>query len=157
MCRWLHVLLVLAYVFVTIVFIIVLLVVCRISLAPWVRWLLLAGWFAVCFGGVILIESLGLLTGQGCRRPVRSEEDRLSALMDDVQERIRSKENAFLKMDATYGGTEMRFFIRTDPKRGDGSFGRRTIIISSGTLMMASDEELRGILAHEMGHLRDGD
>lgn len=30
-------------------------------------------------------------------------------------------------------------------------------MISSGTLILASDEELRGILAHELGHLRDGD
>jgi hypothetical protein len=52
---------------------------------------------------------------------------------------------------------EIRFLIRNDPRRTDGSFGSRTIIVSSGTLLLASDEELRGILAHELGHLRDGD
>jgi hypothetical protein len=52
---------------------------------------------------------------------------------------------------------EINFLIRNDPKRTDGSFGSRTIIISSGTLLLASEEELRGILAHELGHLRDGD
>lgn len=51
----------------------------------------------------------------------------------------------------------MRFLIRSAERMPDGSGGLRTILISSGTFMLASDEELLGILAHELGHLLDGD
>lgn len=101
--------------------------------------MMLVGWLVMCFGGVVLVEWMGLFFGLGCRKPIRSERERLLGLMIDVGER------------------KVRFLIRSDAKRSDGSFGSQTIIISSSTLILASDEELRGILAHELGHLRDGD
>jgi Zn-dependent protease with chaperone function len=154
-CRWVHVLLVFVYVFATIMILIVLLVLFGLKMPNWVRWIMLSGWFAVCFCGVLVMEWMGLLIGQGCRRPIKSEEERLWGLIEEVQARIRST-----RSDVTppaHPEAEVQFFIRSNPDRGDGSFGYRTIIISSGTLTLASDEELRGILAHEWGHLRDGD
>jgi Zn-dependent protease with chaperone function len=139
-CRWVHILLVVGYVLVTIMIVIVLLVVFGVRMANWVRWMMVVGWFGVCFGGVVLLEWLGLSPGQGCRRPISSEEERLSESLGKI-----------------WKGAEVRFLIRNDANRPDGSFGYRTIIITSGTLVLASDEELRGILAHELGHLRDGD
>jgi Zn-dependent protease with chaperone function len=144
LCRWVHVLLVVSYVLVTIMLVIVLLSLFGVWLANWVRWMMTVGWFAGCFGGVILMERVGFFAGQGIRRPIRSEEERLSGLMVDVCKR----------MDLS---GKVHFLIRNDPQKKDGSFGARTIIIGSGTLMMASDGELKGILAHELGHLRDGD
>lgn len=145
LCRWVHLLLVIFYVFVTIMLVIVLLMLFGVHMANGLRWALLVGWFAVCFGGVLVVEWVGLSPGQGCRLPIRSEEERLSGLIDDVWRKTGSIEKG------------VRFLIRSDEKKRDGSFGRRTIIISSGTLMLASDEELNGILAHELGHLHDGD
>lgn len=139
-CRWVHILLVVAYVLITIMIVIVLLVLFGVRMANWMRWVMVVGWFGMCFGGVVLLELMGLLVGQGCRRPIRSEEERLSGLMHKM-----SPEK------------DVRFLIRSDAKRGDGSIGSRTIVIGSGTLLLASDDELRGILAHELGHLRDGD
>ena len=84
--------------------------------------------------------------------PIKSEAERLTGLMVDVQNRVASIENVVPQVEI-----RTRFLIRSVPEKRDASFGIRTIIISSGTLTMASDEELRGILAHEFGHLRDGD
>jgi hypothetical protein len=139
-CRWVHILIVIGYVLVTIMIVIVLLVLFGVRMANWMRWVMVVGWFGMCFGGVVLLELAGVLIGQGCRRPIRSEEERLSGLMQGISPE-----------------TDVRFLIRSDARRRDGSFGFRTIIISSSTLLLASDDELRGILAHEFGHLRDGD
>ena len=189
-CRWVHVLLVIGYVFVTIMILILMLVVYGVRMANGVRWVVLIGWFMLCFGGAILMDWIGLLArlsaGPGCRLPIRSEEERLFALMEDIQERINKMEKIVPKTDTNpnwafgrpigfgsekwirnetkpqpkylaHPGKNMRYIIGTDPIKGDRSVGWRTILISSGTLIMASDEELRGILAHELGHLRDGD
>jgi Peptidase family M48 len=165
-CRWVHILLVFGYVLVTIMIVVVMLVLFGVRMANWVRWAILVGWFGVCFGGVVLTEWMGLYIGKGCRRPIRSEEERLSELMHQIWKRMDSGEKGEPKgwveperesVATRVTGREIRFLIRNDPKRTDGSFGSRTITISSGTLLLASDEELRGILAHELGHLRDGD
>src|SRR5580658_1297488 len=142
-----HILLIIGYVLITIMIDAVMLLLFGFRVANWVRLVMVIGWFGICFGGVVLIEWMGLLWGNGCRRPIMSEENRLSGLMDEIRKR----------MDAGGKGEPIRFLIRNDPERKDGSFGSRTIIISSGTLLLASDDELRGILAHEFGHLRDGD
>lgn len=139
-CRWVHILLVIGYVLVTIMIVIVLLVLFGVKMANWMRWVMVVGWFGMCFGGVVLLELMGLLVGQGCRKPIRSEEERLSGLTHEI-----------------WKGKEVRFFILSAAEKRDRSFGLRTIVISSGTLVLASDDELRGILAHEFGHLRDGD
>ena len=160
-CRWVHILLVVIHVFVTIMHVIVALMIFRVRLPNVLRWSMLFGWFAFCFGSAFFLEHMGWLVGQGCRLPIRSEEEKMFALMDDVQRRMNSIGQTVPKTDdkrrPNPSVKAVRFAIRVDPKKDDGSFGYRTILISSGTLMMASDEELRGILAHELGHLRDGD
>src|SRR5580658_7574354 len=167
-CRWVHILLVIGYVLVTIMIVIVLLVVFGVKMANWMRWVMVVGWFGMCFGGVVLAEWMGLLGGNGCRRPIMSEENRLRGLMDEVWKGMSFGRPIGFEtkgwVEPERGSVapqvkvrEISFRIRNDPKRTDGSFGSRTIIISSGTLLLASDDELRGILAHEFGHLRDGD
>jgi hypothetical protein len=147
-CRWVHPLVVLGYVFATILMTIVSLVVFGVRIPNGVRWMMMVGWFAICFGSAFLLERMGLFCWPGCRRPIKSEEERLSELMVDVRKRMNSTDKA---------GPEVRFLIGSDAKRQDGSWGSRTIIVGSGTFKLASDEELRGILAHEFGHLLDGD
>lgn len=183
-CRWLHILLVFGYVLVTIMIAIVWMVVVGIRMANWARWLMVVGWFGVCFGGVVLAEWMGLFVGRGCRKPIRSEEERLSRLMDEVWKRTatgsRDESKREIKPRWSFGrpigfetkgwsepekervavpvkDQEMRFFILSAPDSRDRSLGFRTIMISSGTFILASDEELLGILAHELGHLLDGD
>jgi hypothetical protein len=150
-CRWANVLLVVGYVLVTIVVVIVWLMVSGVRMANWVRWAMLIGWLGVCFGGVVLVEAFGAtviraVVFRGCRLPIRVEEERLEGLMREVWKGL-----------GVVPERSIRFMIRSDPEGDNGSFGRRTILISSGTLMWASDGELRGILAHELGHLLDGD
>jgi hypothetical protein len=144
MCRVMHVALVLAYVFVTIVILIVLLLVLGIRMSNVVRWVILVGWIVLCAGGVFVAERLIVPFLPGYRLPIRSEEDRLVALMEDVQNRTGS-------------GLRIRFLIHGDPKKQTGSIGYRTIVVQSGSMLEASDGEFQGALAHELGHLRDGD
>jgi Zn-dependent protease with chaperone function len=141
--------------------IIVLSMVFGLRLANWVRWVMLAGWFLVCYGGVFLMDWIGLLFWQGCRKPIGSEEERLSDLVHDILKRVDPDkhwiERAREPNPVEWVYPKVRFLIQNDPKRPNGSFGFRTILISSGTLPLASDGELQGILAHELGHLRDGE
>jgi len=143
-CRWMHVLLVFGYVFLTIMIVIVLLMVFGVRMAGWVRWVMMVGWFVICFGGVWVVEVLGSVLLPDCRRPILAEEEKLVSLMSEVRGRADLHR-------------QIRFLIRGGAKACNGSLGYGTILIQSGTLPLASDGELRGILAHELGHLRDGD
>jgi Zn-dependent protease with chaperone function len=144
MCRVMHVALVLAYVFVTIVILIVLLLVLGVCMSNVARWVMLVGWIALCAGGAFVAERLIVPILPGYRLPIQSEEDRLVALMEDVQARVGSR-------------MRIRFLIHGDPKKPTGSIGYRTVVVQSGSLLEASDGEFQGVLAHELGHLRDGD
>lgn len=144
MCRWIYAGLALAYVVVTIMFLLVLLVVVGVRLCDPARWLILVGWIGLCFGGVVLVERLRPLFWPAYRLPILAEEERLSSLLGEVQTRVGSK-------------MRVRFLISGEAEKPTGSLGYRTIVVQSGMLPIASDGELRGLLAHELGHLRDGD
>lgn len=144
MCRWIYSFLVLAYVFVTSVTLVVLLIVVGFRLSDPVRLGIFAGWITICMGGVFVVERFILFVWRGYRRPILEEEERLVSLMREVQSRVGSK-------------MRIRFVISGEPEQPTGSLGYRTIVIQSGMLSVASDGELKGMLAHELGHLRDGD
>jgi Zn-dependent protease with chaperone function len=139
-----YVLLVFGYVFLTIMIVIFLLMVFGVRMADWVRWVILVGWFVICFGGVWVVERLSGIFWPDWRRPIRAEEERLVSLMSEVRGRAGSK-------------MRVRLLISGEAEKPTGSFGYRTVVVQSGSLPLASDGELRGILAHELGHLRDGD
>jgi heat shock protein HtpX len=143
-CRWLNVVLVVAYVWVTFFFFLTCLILVGMRLSDAVRWMMLAGWMGMGVGGVAFVERLCPFLFSGCRLPIRAEEERLVAAMEEIKDRARSK-------------MRVRFLIRNVAEKRDGSLGYRTILVSSGSLQWASDGELRGMLAHELGHLRDGD
>jgi Zn-dependent protease with chaperone function len=144
MCRWAYGFLVLAYVVVTIMILLVLLIVVGVRISDFVRWMILVAWIAICLGGVVLVERLWPLFSPVYRRPILAEEERLHSLMGEVQHRVGSR-------------MRIRFLISGVAEKPTCSFGYRTVVIQSGMLPLASDGELRGILAHELGHLRDGD
>lgn len=144
MCKWIYTGLVLAYLLVTIMITIVLWLLFGWRMANGVRWVMTVGWFGCCFGGIFLVERLGTLALRGCRPPIRAEEERLTELMAEIQDRVGST-------------MHIRFLISGEAEKPTRSFGYRTILIQSSVLTMASDEELKAILARELGHLRDGD
>ncbi|HUB61622.1 MAG TPA: M48 family metalloprotease [Puia sp.] len=144
MCRWVYNFLVLVYVVMTSVTLVVLLIVAGVHLSDGVRLAIFAGWIAICLGGVFLAERLIPFVWPGYRRPILAEEERLDSLMREVQRRTGSK-------------MRIRFVICGDAERPTQSLGYRTVVIQSGSLPLVSDGELKGILAHELGHLRDGD
>lgn len=144
MCRWVYNFLVFAYVFAMSVIIIVTLMVVGVRMPELARWLIVVGWVVFCFGGVFIVEVMGVVVLPRCRRPILAEEERLDSLMGEVQRRVGSK-------------MRIRFVICGDAERPTRSLGYRTVLIQSGSLPMASDGELKGVLAHELGHLRDRD
>ena len=143
-CRWMHVLLVFGYVLLTIMIVIVLLMVFGVRMAEWVRWVMMVGWFVICFGGVFVVEVPASVILPDCRRPILAEEERLVSMMSEVRGRAGSK-------------MRVRFLISGAAEKPTWSLGYRTVVVQSGSLPLASDGELQGILAHELGHLRDGD
>ena len=92
----------------------------------------------------MLVERLWPLFSPVYRRPILAEEERLNLLMGEVQHRVGSR-------------MRIRFLVCGDAEMPTRSLGYRTVVIQSGVLPLVSDGELRGILAHELGHLRDGD
>ncbi len=144
MCKWIYAGLILGYAIFTIMVVLVVLIVVGVRLSDPVRWLILLGWIAFCANAVFVVEKLGTAVLSDCRPPIGSEEERLAGLMQQVLDRAGSNRR-------------IRFFIRGAPEKPTGSLGYRTILIQSGCLPLASDGELQGILAHELGHLRDGD
>jgi heat shock protein HtpX len=113
-------------------------------LSEGIRWLMIAGWMAVCFGKPWVAEKLWRFWRPSWRRPIFSEEEQLKAAMREVAK------------NANFG-RPVRFLIDGDPAQHTRLVGYRTILVHSGSLQWASDLELRGMLAHELGHLRDGD
>lgn len=109
-----------------------------------VRWLIVGGWVAVCFGKPWVAERFWRLWRPSWRRPILAEEDQLKAAMREVMKSADCRLRA-------------RFLIEGDPARHTRLIGYRTILIQSGSLQWATDDELRGMLAYELGHLRDGD
>jgi Zn-dependent protease with chaperone function len=134
----------LGYVIFTIMVVLVVMIVVGVRMSDPLRWLILVGWITFCAGNVFVMERLGTAVFPDCRMPIGSEEERLVGLIQPVLDRAGSK-------------MRIRFLVRSAPEKPTGSLGYRTILIQSGCLPLASDGELQGILAHELGHLRDGD
>src|SRR6185312_13420119 len=142
MWRWINVVLGSIYIFFSVGLQIVLLVVCGGRLSNAFRWELLVGWAGVCLGKIWLAENLyRLMPG---RLPVLAEEERLETAMREVSVRAGST-------------LRVRILIGKEPEQRDGSVGYHTIVVPSAALQWASEGELRAFLAHELGHIRDGD
>ncbi|HEV2354949.1 MAG TPA: hypothetical protein VGR89_11935 [Puia sp.] len=143
MCRWVTVLLVGIYVFLLIGLLIALAMLFGIRLPNGIRWALVFAFTICCLGKVWLSESLLPMLRPRFRPPILPEEQRLGEALQEVLAGVR-----FL--------LPTRVLIDGDPTGCNRSAGYRTIIIHSGALLWASDGELRGIMAYELWHLRNG-
>jgi len=80
-------------------------------------------------------------------RPLRlkSEKDRLIQLFNDVYAEVR-KANPKINSD-------IKLYISEDIEVNACAFGRHTIVLNRGSIELTSDEGIKGLIAHEFGHI----
>lgn len=88
---------------------------------------------------------------QGCKK---IEDDkvlsRLEPLFWEVVERARTKQTDCIIHE------KITLYIKEDPEPNAFALGRKTVCVTTG-LLEYSDEEIKGILGHELGHLATHD
>ena len=82
---------------------------------------------------------------QGCRSPIRQEEERLQPLFNDVC------------AAADIDPSKYALFVSDDKFPNAFAMGRKTICVTRSLLKGFTDDELHGVLAHELGHHVNGD
>lgn len=75
--------------------------------------------------------------------------ERIERLFNEVRERAAV-------FDSSLNNREINFFISDDEAPNAFATGRKTVCITKGLLSL-SDEEIKGVLAHEFGHLSHKD
>jgi heat shock protein HtpX len=111
--------------------------------------------YAALWAGGLMVVLIGLAltpAGEaffrfcnGCRRLIHTEEDRLRPLFDDVCARAKLNPDKY------------ELFTQDDKFPNAFAMGRKTVCVTRGLFLVYSDEDIRGILAHEMGHHVYGD
>jgi Zn-dependent protease with chaperone function len=134
-----QVVLVLAYIAITTLSLLSALPLWGVYLSERLCLLLVIGWCAACFSAVCWASSL-FLARCPVRYPIREEEDQLDRYFEDVRQR------------AGCAGS-FRLLIEEDSGYNAYATGLRTIVISKVMLKDMSPEAIRGIFAHELGHL----
>ena len=77
------------------------------------------------------------------------EKERLLPLFVEVYEQALTETPSL--------GKNIELFISNDMTVNAFAFGRNTIVINKGTIESMSDDEIKGIFAHEFGHLANHD
>jgi Zn-dependent protease with chaperone function len=144
MSKYLQAVLVLVYVLATIFAFEVVAAVSGWRLSVVVQWWVIVGWAAFCFGSAYVWAGIALFLHSRYRKPLRAEEARLSAAIGELLQKSESRRR-------------VRIWIDESGELNAYATGYHTIIISKGLLTALSPVELRGVLAHELGHLLSGD
>jgi heat shock protein HtpX len=104
----------------------------------------MAGWLLFCFLSVYFLGPLHLYFHGRLRQPVMEEEARLQDCFTEVLQRA---------------GCVKKFRLRIAEVEGEEAFAcnNNMIAVSKAMLDRLTDEELKGVLAHELGHLMSKD
>ncbi|MCB1563886.1 MAG: M48 family metalloprotease, partial [Alphaproteobacteria bacterium] len=76
------------------------------------------------------------------------DEEKINPVVERIQKIYRQKHGRDIKI---------RVFVMDMPHINGIALGRETVAVSTGLLKAASEEEIASILAHEAGHLHNGD
>jgi Zn-dependent protease with chaperone function len=144
MSRYFQAALVLLYVLLTIFAFEVVLAVSGWRLSVVAQWWIIVGWVAFCFGSAYVWAGVAMFLHSRYRKPVRAEAARLLPAVSELLQRAESKRR-------------VRVWIEESWELNAYATGFHTIVISRGLLEALSPVELRGVLAHELGHLLSGD
>jgi Zn-dependent protease with chaperone function len=104
---------------------------------------LLLAWTAACFSSAYFLAGI-FLAGHQVRKPVKDEDAKLNAYFGEVLHAA---------------GTDKPFRILIQEETGCNAFatGLRTIVVTRGLLERMEPAEIKGVLAHELGHLQSKD
>lgn len=83
------------------------------------------------------------------RVATKTEKERLYSLFQEVYQKALS-ENSLI-------GKDVRLYIVDSMEINAFIIGRNTLVLTRGALKMLNDDELKGIMAHEFGHLSNFD
>lgn len=144
MSKYVNALLVFLYVILTIFCFLLVLVIGGVRLPDRMGFLIMIGWVFFCFCSAYIFAGWGLLFPRSLRKPLLAEEQKLGAAFREVVERAGHTRPFILRIQET---NEWSAFAT----------GTRTVVVSKGLLEGMSDDELKGVLAHELGHLSSGD
>ncbi|HLY69320.1 MAG TPA: M48 family metalloprotease, partial [Puia sp.] len=114
------------------------------SLRPATKINLICLWTTFCFLSNWFLADFKLFWQLPVRKPILSEEQKLEKLFSRVLEN-----SSFSK--------KIRLRICEEKNLNAYATGRRTIFISRKIFETFSDDELQGVMAHELGHLQDRD
>ncbi|MBS1664117.1 MAG: M48 family metalloprotease [Bacteroidetes bacterium] len=157
MSKYINALLVFLYVVLGIFCFLLVLVIAGVGMSDRTGFLIMIGWVIFCFCSAYLFSGWRLLFGGRLRKPTVSEERRLGAAFEEVRRRADGRQSACGVQRGT--GYSRNFKLRIDETEGWNAFatGTRTIVVSKRLLAGMTEEELKGVLAHELGHLSSGD
>ena len=144
MSKYFQFVIVLLYVLLTICGFVVVLMVAGLHLSGRTQWLIITGWVILCFGSAYVRAGIWMFLHSRFRKPILSEEQRLEPALRELLEKAASRRR-------------VRIWIDETRELNAVATGQHTIAISKGLLDMLSPGELRGVLAHELGHLLSGD
>ncbi len=101
-------------------------------------------WITFCYWIGPFMTTYGIFRYYSIRKPTLAEEEILHELFSEVQQRSRFRK-------------KVRLFISEDEGFDAFATGERTIAVSKLLLEKMSTDEIRGVLAHELGHLESLD
>jgi heat shock protein HtpX len=95
-----------------------------------------------------LPEKIVRLFEDARRVATQTEKDRLTPIFNEVYEKVKRHSKA---------GKKIRLYIVDQMNINAFAVGKNTIVISRGIISTMSDQEIKGILAHEFAHIVYGD
>jgi heat shock protein HtpX len=132
--------LVLLYVIMTISCFLLVLVLSGVRISDTAGWLIMTAWVVFCFCSAYFLTGLYFFFGFRLRKPMAAEAEKLEPAFREVAERAGVKKKVKLRIDES---KEWNAF----------AVGTRTIVVSKKMLADLTEDELKGTLAHELGHL----
>lgn len=106
--------------------------------------LVMAGWSSLCFSSAYFSADFVLFRHFNVRKPVLAEEEKLQNCLREILQRAHC---------------DKQFRLRIEENLGFNAFaiGHNTIVISRGMLEQMTEGEIKGVMAHELGHLQSKD
>ena len=113
-------------------------------------WIVLSIQLGIALVSISPIGSFFLRLLFGSRKPqTREEIERLSELFNEVYDEVKEQYPKIQK--------NINYYIDDSLEINAYAIGSNTITVTKGSLMNLNDEELKGILGHEFGHIVNGD
>lgn len=117
---------------------------CGLRLTGGTRSLIIAGWILFCFSASYFTTDLFLFFRSNIRKPIRLEEERLQRCMNDVLQRAGFPD----------GKQSVRLLVEENLDMNAFAIGYNSIALTRGIMDQMTDDELKGILAYELGRLK---